>query len=198
MHYIISQPSESLKLFNLSNNAIKYVDLKYVDVLLEANNPPRSQVQVDLQNNPLVCDCTNYDLVQYCQLMKPKVTAQIYLQVGGTRCTQPEIFQDIQIQQLKPENVSCEKPVKGCPKECKSFWRPFKSFLVFDCSNRNLTSFPKIPVNDHENVELNLIGNDIRGGLNSSLGYQNVKNLFLSNNKLQELKWIPQGIEVRH
>ncbi|CAH1114176.1 unnamed protein product [Psylliodes chrysocephalus] len=195
VHYIISQPSESLKLFNLSNNAIKYVDLKYVDVLLEANNPPRSQVQVDLQNNPLVCDCTNYDLVQYCQQMKPKVTAQIYLQVGGTRCTQPEIFQDIQIQQLKPENVSCEKPVKGCPKECKSFWRPFKSFLVFDCSNRNLTSFPKIPVNDHENVELNLIGNDIRGGLNSSLGYQNVKNLFLSNNKLQELKWIPQGIE---
>ncbi|CAG9858396.1 unnamed protein product [Phyllotreta striolata] len=200
-----SIPSIHLSDFNLSDNLITFVDFTMVEEWLISedtrNNDNKDQVvpkqiQVNLKNNPLTCDCLNYNLTRYCQrTMYPKVRDRVALRVEGIKCTKPDVFRHVDISALKSEHVFCEMKNKACPKQCKSYWRPFRNFTVFDCSNRNLTSFPRLPEIAVQNIELNLSGNVIHGGLDSSFGYRNVKNLYLSNNKLRELKWIPLGIE---
>nr|WNA22120.1 Toll-like receptor 5 [Altica viridicyanea]WNA22121.1 Toll-like receptor 6 [Altica viridicyanea] len=195
-----SQTFDNLTKINLYSNNIRTVNFEGVDLIVQLDTDPHNyqlpQIKVNLSSNPLTCDCGNYDLIRYLRdVMNPAVKSRVNLELGGAHCAQPEIFRHITISDLKPEHISCEFNVTGCPKECKSFWRPHKNFFVFDCSHKNLTNFPMMSNVNHSNIEMNLVGNNIRGGLNNTLGYENVKNLYLSNNKLKELKWIPLGIE---
>lgn len=199
---ITSALSSKLQIVDLSNNEIRDVDFEGVEYQAELNmkqldayHNTGEQLTLVLKNNPLLCDCGNYNLVRYIQNdMTPGVKAKVDIDVDGTECFEPDTYRGYQITDLKPKDITCQGIVR-CPKECQCFWRPYTDFIEVNCTNRNLTRFPNLQI-PKKDILINLDGNYISGGLRPGLGYENVKILILSNNKVSGLDWIPSGIEI--
>nr|XP_023015590.1 protein toll [Leptinotarsa decemlineata]XP_023015591.1 protein toll [Leptinotarsa decemlineata]XP_023015592.1 protein toll [Leptinotarsa decemlineata] len=189
---------------DLSSNKISTVNFKNSEHLApdtvkeyDAMNSIEYPTTVLLSNNSLICDCRIYDLVQYLEdTFNPAVKAMVDLRIGDNNCAEPDLFQHIKIEDLRPKDISCKYPLKcETSSHCQCLYRPFDKSVVVDCSYRNLTECPRIDV-DFSRVEMNLVGNMILYGPNASLGYDNVTNIFLSNNRIEQIKWVPPEIEV--
>ncbi|XP_056632455.1 protein toll-like [Diorhabda sublineata] len=199
---VTSALSSKLRVVDLSNNEIGDVDFEGVEYQSELNmrqldayHNDERQLILYLSGNPLKCDCGNYDLVRYIKNdMTPAVKAKIDINVDNTECVEPYTYRGYQITDLKPNDITCQGIVQ-CPKECQCFWRPYTDYIEIDCTNRNLTQFPNLQI-PKKQISINLDGNYIQGGLRPGLGYENVKILILSNNRVRGLNWIPQGIEI--
>ncbi|XP_050509871.1 protein toll isoform X1 [Diabrotica virgifera virgifera] len=204
---LVVNTRQSLGFVDLQNNKIQEVDFGTLNItmsntelqykLIERFSPNNKylQMKVDLRKNPILCDCSVYNLVRYYQNdMYPAVRSRIDLNINGIVCDKSTLFQDVLVTHLKPDDISCEVSSISCPKKCFCLWHYHSDSVHVNCSNRNLTQFPTLTIRDNK-IKLDLDGNYIEGGLNSSMGYDNVTELILSNNRIHDLKWIPMGIE---
>ncbi|XP_074036226.1 protein toll isoform X1 [Leptinotarsa decemlineata] len=189
---------------DLSNNKISVVEFKdweHLAIETFKNQHVKKNVvpltTILLYNNPLSCDCRNYDLVRYFKdMLNPAVKAVVDLRIVDSNCAAPDSLQHMKIEDLQPQYISCPYLSKcETSSQCQCFYRPFYKSVSIDCSYRNLTECPRIDVN-FRRVEMNLVGNIIRYGPNSSLGYDNVTNLFLSNNTIEQFEWVPPKIKI--
>lgn len=189
---------------DLRHNEITNVDFSQVKAVARENlikndavHNKESSTLVIMSDNPFICDCRNFDLVQYMKdkLEPLNIKTLVDIRIRDTLCDQPEDFKHIPVADLSPQSITCEYPHKHCPVDCSCFIRPYDNITVVDCSYRNLTAFPEITFCD-QNVELNMNGNDIEEGPDEKMGYSNVRNLFLSNNKIKTVNWAPANIEV--
>ncbi|XP_074030548.1 protein toll [Leptinotarsa decemlineata] len=118
------------------------------------------------------------------------------MRLKNNECTSPRYLKGKKLSDLQLELIKCPYPMKcKSSSDCECFYRPFNDTVEVDCSYRNLTKFPRIEV-EGERVALNLVGNAISESPYSSLGYENVTSLLLSNNKISRVTWLPPRIEI--
>ncbi|KAJ3667175.1 hypothetical protein Zmor_002575 [Zophobas morio] len=171
---------------NLESNNISVVNFDHVDLIEYYNT-----VTIHLANNPLKCDCTNYDLMKYLKGgSNREVTMKFDIRIGSVNCE----ALDNSIDSLELSTITCPLEDSGCPEECLCSWRPFDSSLVVDCSNRNLTYLPNITTSSFQRtnftqIEVHLESNRLTSA-NLSL-YKNITSLFLSNNNLVTVQGEP-------
>ncbi|XP_074035506.1 protein toll-like isoform X2 [Leptinotarsa decemlineata] len=187
---------------DLGNNKISEIDFEDAESLAEINFQELDMkdivpaTTVLLHNNPVICDCRVYNLVQYVRdMLKTSLKTMVDLKLGDTSCSSPQLLEHIKVEDLKPQNVTCPYGMKCSVGDCQCFYRPYDNAVVIDCSNKNFTECPRIE-SEGEKVELNLVGNSIRYGPNSSLGYDNVTTLYLSKNRIEQIEWVPPKIKI--
>lgn len=191
---------------DLTHNNISYINFEGAVAVATQNaqtlakadafhNSNYSTTQVDISYNPLECDCNIFELVQYLKnRIDPAVKTFTDIKVGDMNCSKPKEFKHVAIKDLYPEKIICEYNSYDCPAECRCFRRPYDSAVIVDCSFKNLTQLPNITFKDHR-IEVNMVGNFIERGPTEGQGYEMVKNLFLSSNKLKTFDWCPPYIE---
>lgn len=149
-----------------------------------------------LSENPIVCDCNLFDMVKYLQLTAdPKVPKMVTIK-DTIKC-RDATFYNISVNELKLEKLTCEEEV--CPEDCVCKWRRYDRTYMVDCSHRNLTSVPylKTPKSwKYKKTEVNLTGNQLVVFPSKEFGFENVTGLFLSDNYISNMTWIPPYIEV--
>ncbi|CAG9822776.1 unnamed protein product [Phaedon cochleariae] len=177
---------------DLTYNIISYIDFDGISFLYPEN---RSLIVVDLEHNVLTCDCLNFGLIQYLDGAFPITSSYLTMKLGDSHCAEPQSFQHIRITDLKPRHISCPYLPKGCPEDCECFRRPFDETVVVECAGRNLKEWPVIGF-EADRIELNLINNMLDHSPNVSAQYNNITNLFLSNNRLEEMEWVSPKIQV--
>lgn len=92
--------------------------------------------------------------------------------------------------------------IKNCPEKCDCYYTRPENAINVNCSSRGMTEFPQITglrtdrytpnqtIILLSNNQLNLNGQD------NLKTYENVSLLDLSNNQIEDLKWMPWNISV--
>lgn len=196
---------------NLDSNNITYLDFYGAEQTAYQqpiyNTYAESATVISINNNPIICDCTFIDFSKYIKGdMYPGVKTAIYIIYNNVTCASPNIFKGLQIENISPDMLFCplEEVLKDfeCSSEerCHCGWRPFDSTLVVDCSGSKLSKVPDIYLPDdlpYNQTEIHLEQNHLAMGPNASnSGYENATILFLNDNLLEELVWLPPDLEV--
>lgn len=201
---------------NLEQNNISFVDFDQMRLIVDANNLNARSIkrkapisEVYLNDNPINCDCLSYDFVQYFSTFTndPEFKVIFDLHADTLSCAGPPGLKNRHVDQINPSVLKCSleqiaKENSGCPKNCSCAWRPHDKSILVNCTNQNLNQFPELNINlsskyPFNQIELHLEGNKLVAGPNSNLtGYGNVTKLYLSNNNIRSISWIPKRIDV--
>ncbi|KAJ8952641.1 hypothetical protein NQ318_020956, partial [Aromia moschata] len=191
----------------LNNNNISVIDFRDMKAYARANmqsydaahNNDYSTV-VYIEQNPIRCDCSNFDLIQYNNdNLNPVIKTVVDIEMNNLHCATPKAFEHIPIKDLKPYHITCPLRDVGCPTECFCEYRPYDKCVVVNCMRRNLTEPPIIRLDRSiklDNVEVHLEDNSLEVAPYSGLGYENVTELCLSNNLIKSFNWVPPKIKV--
>ncbi|KAK9885003.1 hypothetical protein WA026_009232 [Henosepilachna vigintioctopunctata] len=109
-------------------------------------------------------------------------------------------FSDIFLKKLIcPIGGSTSEETCTSSKECFCFWRSYDKTIIVNCARKNLTVAPQLNVSvnlDYNKTEVHLEGNYLEEAPSYKLGYENVTKLYLSNNRLNDITWIPPKLAV--
>ncbi|EEZ99323.1 toll-like protein [Tribolium castaneum] len=203
------QPFTKKVIIKLDHNHIKTVDFSYVEVVATSgdakdalSDPDPWHSVIDLNENPLNCDCHNFDLVRYVtNELRPEIKVMFDLKMDNLKCANPPPLEDFPVESLVPKLLIC--PVEdGCPERCLCSQRPFDRTIIINCADKNLTQYPQLNLSDFTNIdfvqtEVHLEGNSLNTGPGKNLtGYGNVTELSLSSNKIETISWVPPNIKV--
>uniref|UniRef100_W8AM31 Protein toll n=1 Tax=Ceratitis capitata TaxID=7213 RepID=W8AM31_CERCA len=194
---------------NLTHNLIHEINfntIKIMDVPL-ANQ----KVRIDLNNNPLHCDCLMLPFLQFISgEFKEKFANKIELLTAELKCEGPTALQTKPVQELSYMELVCPlddsaSSERRCPRGCECWVRPHDFMLLVNCSNGNMTRLPALP---HEPLLKGIVlfvenNNLMRLPLGSTSGYADVKQLHAAGNQLRQIEVnnLPVGLkylDVRH
>lgn len=211
---------------DLSFNAISVINLHLMETIALAQYTDGEKIQYPLENhstkinlngNPLQCDCRNYDLKNYFDSkLTPEVNYIIDLESFNLTCAGPKPLEGMLFNEIKSEVLLCpihkiiENSNSTCPDKCECFYKPYNHGLIVDCNKRNLTSIPdnfllgSLKVLKKLNRLLNHTELDLSENFISSLprilddGFKNVTQLTLSSNNFTniDLSILPPNITV--
>ncbi|KAH8258172.1 hypothetical protein KR038_007238 [Drosophila bunnanda] len=155
-------------------------------------------VHVDLNDNPLVCDCV---LLRFVQLVRgehvPAYTRQFKLRTDRLTCSQPSALQATPVRDVLPEKLICPLDIsddpreRKCPLGCSCWVRTFDKALLVKCNSGNLTEVPKLPDlhNNLDIMELYLENNTLVSlPAFDTRGYDQVTSLHLAGNNLTSIE----------
>lgn len=175
---------------------------------------------VNLSKNPIACDCRAFNLTKcFNDMMNSRLKMMVRFfpnefnsasppelrGKSGVKCASPPEQRDKYVEELHPQELTCQlaqlvENYTDCPSGCSCQFRPWDKSVIFNCKNSNLTKFPQILLPsaiNHNQTEMHLEGNFLTMGPSSEdIGYENVTKLFLSNNRIKEIKWIPPKTEA--
>lgn len=165
---------------------------------------------VDLSGNLIDCDCRAFDLTKYFHdMMAPQVKTMIEILPDGLKCAPSSSLANISVADLHPKYLTCSlaqvfENYTDCPLGCACYWRKWDKSIIFSCENANLTAVPLISLPEglvtrvsYNQTEVHLEGNFLTSGPSFNFsGYENVTKLFLSNNHIKEINWVPPKTEV--
>lgn len=171
---------------NLASNEIEKIDINNYELV------KYKTAWIDLDSNPILCDCFNFDFFQLLHTYD----ANRSLKFAG--------MEDISCSLFHLDKFKCEILVEhGCPEECVSCnWIPFSKSIVFDCSNSSLEHYPTINTTSikysfHSTI-LHLENNNLTEGPINTSGYFNITELYLSDNQINNIEWLPINLKVLH
>ncbi|GJQ88238.1 Tl [Trypoxylus dichotomus] len=199
---------------NFRNNAIERITFAAIPEILvaSASEEPRKSV-IDINDNPIDCGCSAFQLVQYFDgSYKYK---DIYLRislVGDVRCHDPLTMARKDVRSLKSQSFTCDyKEAYICPEKCSCALSPhYQSFNV-TCNGRNLPTPPIIPgfvsktyyafngfgtMFTINKLVVDLSNNSIKNFTERDSTYINASELYLANNELSLVNWLPPRLEV--
>lgn len=196
---------------DLSHNNISVIDFSQVEALapfqqLDAISNNQYNSVVDLSGNLIDCDCRAYDLTRYFRdLIAPEVKTMIDISPDGLKCASS----NISVADLHPKYLTCSlvqvlDNYTDCPLGCSCEWRKWDKSIIFNCENGNFTTVPSILIPkvlgelvSYNQTEVHLEGNLLTSGPSANdTGYKNVTKLFLSNNYIEQIAWVPPKTEV--
>jgi len=153
-----------------------------------------------LENNPINCNCLILDFVKYIKNPERIKKTGITVELGELSCTAPEKMHGRIISDVKPLELTCpfdqpsSKMEKRCPATCNTCdVRPEDKTLLLDCyGNVSMSLLPDAANNSLQNVELRIEGQGLTEiPSSSSLGYNQVTKLFLSDNEIKNVGELP-------
>ncbi|XP_037948501.1 protein toll-like [Teleopsis dalmanni] len=187
---------------NLTHNNIHTINFETIDFL-----DITRVVRMDLNNNPLNCDCT---LIRFLQLIRGELSTQkfdnvIKLNVDNLICAQPQNLEEKYVHEVLPQQLVCpldheNSKQKRCPRGCECWVRSYDYILMVNCSNGNLTKVPALPRLDQlklKGTELYIENNQLmKLPYRSTPGYLNVTKLYARGNNLTkiEAQHLPLGL----
>lgn len=192
---------------NLTHNEISSIDLSRLE-FISAQQMSSRNVRVDLNSNPIQCDCDLYSLLRYTnEEMSQQALAFITLLMDQLVCDGPDKMKDTRLLSLKTADYNCalvdDDSSDPCAPDgmCECWLRPSDRTLILDCTARNLTEAPtNIISGNADRVEVDLSGNSLR--MAPSLmdnGYEKVRLIDLSGNQIEFINHslISPNLEVR-
>lgn len=197
---------------NLSNNNITVIDFRFAETMaqlqdrLDIMSSNLHNTVVCISNNPITCDCRNYNLSRYYHdLLDPRVPTMVAILKEDVRCASSNEL----VAELPPKLFNCPLSEISsdfeCPQNCSCEWRPFEKVIAFNCSDAGLKTAPKIDLpNDvisktygFDQLEVDLKWNKLKSAPNQNdPSYFNVTRLLLSHNEIERVDWIPPKLEV--
>ncbi|KAH1028903.1 protein toll [Dendroctonus ponderosae] len=189
---------------DLTHNQIEQVDFKLAETALVLNleeDAPKDPSNIfKLSNNPLVCDCRNYDLARFSNGEMKHMKWVIRIDLDDQTCVDDSA---VKVAALTPSMVNCPMP-QACPARCSCAYKPFFRAALVNCSHQNLSSYPEFDLQsdyDHRfnQTWLDLSGNNFTKSPSKEVAYSSYSNvtwLDLSANSLQGIDWISPQVEV--
>lgn len=174
---------------NLSYNNISLIRVAVDQLSLK----PYQNINVDLSNNPLDCNCYVLDFVKFVQDVKVK---GLQFNTDRLRCSEPENLRAVSVSEVKTEDLKC-KTIEGCPTECSCDLRPVDYTIVVNCNGRGLTRVPELPppglFEGFKSTELHIEDNILTELPTANLpGYDQVTQLHIRNNSIETL--LPENL----
>lgn len=167
---------------NLSNNQISKI------LLGEQNQSPHQKIKVDLNNNPLNCDC---DVLEFVQFVQSKADQPLQFSIEKLRCSEPQNLLEVPVNQVQTKELVCDLET-DCPNVCQCAKRPLDRTIVVNCSGRGLSQIPELPkpsdIEGYAALELHVENNLLNAlPLITQTGYSEVTQLYAQNNSIREL-----------
>ncbi|XP_060646680.1 protein toll [Drosophila nasuta] len=155
-------------------------------------------LRVDLNDNPIDCDCTLLRFLQFARgEFQPDYAKKWIVSADRLKCQEPTALAERSMTSVHPRELLCNFDLtdnprdRRCPAKCECFVRTFDSALIINCSNSDLTKIPKLPrlppnlslfeLHVENNTLLKLPAYD-------APGYANVTSLYLAGNNLTEVE----------
>ena len=211
---------KNLKKLELKNNSIEYLD--YYDFLfhsdhtnVDLSDSPRANLQnlphtskrvvdLELRDNPLICDCNLY---KFSQLLQDKISEEekdkIQFNVFDKKMVKCSMPNDSRVQQLvmtlDTSTLVCYR--KECYPSCTCATRPHDHMFIMECAQQNLRTIPplKAYLPKGNSVTLNLQNGSITSleGLQSS-DYSSLVNLTMPYNFLKFINesYLPKTLQA--
>lgn len=210
MHTLMLQPQEfSYIESNTSNtkpipeNQLEHVTTKDDALPYHQNRPAPI---FNLENNPIVCNCDAFHLINYVQQQKFR---EFNLKFEGIRCHRPKELENTSLDKIPLGLLDIKCPLssmfpdlnESCPGGCNCEYRPADRCVIVNCHGAGMQTFPSEVLNiSGFALELNFSGNNFNSldGLSNLSSVRNVTKLILSSNKLTNIddivKW--NGLQV--
>ncbi|BFF92088.1 protein toll [Drosophila madeirensis] len=189
--------SRSNLFVNITHNQISRINFYPQLPVMPDGEMSTSVLRMDLNNNPLICDCT---LLWFVQLVRgahvPEYAKQFKFDTDRLTCSQPHNLMDLPVRMVPPKELICpigsaEEPgQRQCPRGCRCWVRTFDKALVIKCHQGNLTQVPELPTlyDNLHIMELHLDNNTLLSLPPArSPGYENVTSLHLAGNNLTHI-----------
>uniref|UniRef100_A0A8D8TJS1 Protein toll n=2 Tax=Cacopsylla melanoneura TaxID=428564 RepID=A0A8D8TJS1_9HEMI len=204
--YVLSTVSSNMTM-DLSYNQIEIVDFTSTPAVSDKKYDSKRR-NIILNENPIACNSSNYDLFRFIQGMMPLETDKstaIQFETNNINTCKPS---NTSINTVDPTKLTCDT-VAGCPSSCKCSYSPHYDQMTVNCTSANLTHMPQhlnitledkraIPLNSRKTnrtIKLILRNNSIQDFLKDSPEiYAWVKVLDLSFNKIKDSKDILQHL----
>nr|CDO91661.1 Toll-like receptor [Carcinus maenas] len=213
---------KKLKKLDLKNNSIEYLD--YYDFLYSSDTTtvdpsddlgifnanleqhsltPAQVVEVELRDNPLICDCNLNKFAQFLQDKMPEED-KVQLNVVDKQYVKCSLPNDKSVQKsvmtLDLSTLVCYK--KNCHPSCTCVTIPHDHMFIMECVDQTLQAIPPLkpylPQGNYS-VKLDLRNNSITSleGLQNP-EYSNVVNLTLSYNHLKFINesFLPKRLQA--
>lgn len=208
------QQLTNMKSINLRRNQIESVDFRTIGLLSSINDfkDNLGKAEIDLSNNTIDCGCQVFNLIEFFD--KTYEYKNIYTVIsieGDLTCRSPSNMVGKNVKSLKSQEFTCEySDIYTCPKECACELYPKYQLFNVSCNHRNLKTPPVIPtfmsVNYTKNdiykmfsirkLSVDLSNNSISNFTVRDKSYVNVSELYLSDNELNLVSWLPEQLEV--
>uniref|UniRef100_A0A6V7K689 TIR domain-containing protein n=1 Tax=Bracon brevicornis TaxID=1563983 RepID=A0A6V7K689_9HYME len=179
---------------DLSRNEVTSIYLRMAEAFLDSSITAR-EVIINIEHNPINCDCGIYDLLRYRQgRMHSNVQGRFHLKMKNLTCATPKDLKGTAVETLKSETLQCLIEDPGahnatCPSSCECYIRPENRAYIIDCASKGLTAPPNSlepPQGLH--VELNMSYNAIAKMADMRKnGYNLVTSLALAHNRIEEV-----------
>ncbi|KAJ8973297.1 hypothetical protein NQ317_008173 [Molorchus minor] len=160
----------------LNHNNISVVDFSLMDAYVGASgdtDDDSHSTVVYISQNPIRCDCDNFMLTQYnYDKLDPIIKTLVDIRMNDLYCATPGF-------KTHSSNTATTLP-------------------FINCRKRNLTQPPALHLNTNqtlENIDVHLEENALQTGPDKGFGYENVTRLYLQNNQITDLDWIPSKIK---
>ncbi|EDV43582.1 uncharacterized protein Dana_GF16456 [Drosophila ananassae] len=181
---------------NLTHNKIRSIHLEKD---LPGYSTDSSIVNIDLNDNPLDCDCTMLYFVQLVRgVHRPSYSKYFKFQTDRLVCSKPSALEGTSVKRIMAEKLLCpfdspetDMDKRMCPQGCSCWVRTFDKALLVNCNNGNMTRVPRLPkrpqnlVRMELHMENNTLLNLPSGEMNP--GYSEVTSLHVAGNNLTEI-----------
>lgn len=147
-----------------------------------------NKIMIDFNFNPIACNCSNYNFFSTGYLAN-----KVFFTIESLNCPLSNFSE-----------TNCPLKQSGCPENCNCSWAPYQSSLVIECTDRDLDFYPNLSFISsvslpYRSTTLNLQFNRLtRGPSSNLLGYSNITKLYLSNNQITTIDWLPKNLEILH
>lgn len=190
-------------LVNISHNRITDIDFSAFEVIASAqSSPPRRAPEVDLENNPLRCDCKVLHFARFVQ-KRLNIEAHDYLRVraDSLTCVQPERLTGVQLRSVDPMYLICDFTKsfynQSCPAACSCALRLADQAVIVNCTRAGLREVPALPLATKLNYSFTIlhIGHNLLERLPSTnmvVGYSEVREVYAQWNNISVI--VPENI----
>ncbi|ENN72121.1 hypothetical protein D910_08437 [Dendroctonus ponderosae] len=162
-----------LQILDILNSKIFHVDLannRIEQLVFNVSERLTGRRQeIDLESNPINCDCSNYELISFNHGAYPQLERQLKIMQPKLECAN---LRGTLVRQFRPRDIHCNV-VANCPKECECISTPALNRLVLNCSEKQLERLPS----------------------RLEFGSMKVK-LDLSGKRLESIAWVPTAVQM--
>lgn len=189
---------------DLRNNRISDIDFRSFELITSAQiSAPRHPPAINLEGNPLNCDCKALHFVRFLQKNYSAIVVGDYLRINaeGLTCQEPEQLRGTKLRSLDRMDLLCYFNAtdfnESCPDACSCALRPENHAVIVNCSNAGLREVPSLPVASKFNYEFTIlhIDNnllDVLPRTDQVIGYSEVRELYAQGNNISIV--LPENI----